>query len=84
MFPCFELGSIPCELKWINKVYKLGKVGCRSPIDPGAKKKKKKKKKKRDTNWERWFYKTGIRLKIRLKTSRNICDQLLDMHLTQK
>ena len=45
MFPCFELGSIPCELKWINKVYKLGKVGCRSPIDPGAKKKKKKKKK---------------------------------------
>ena len=43
MFPCFELGSIPCELKWINKVYKLGKVGCRSPIDPGAKKKKKKK-----------------------------------------
>ena len=46
MFPCFELGSIPCELKWINKVYKLGKVGCRSPIDPGAKKKKKKKKKK--------------------------------------
>ena len=44
MFPCFELGSIPCELKWINKVYKLGKVGCRSPIDPGAKKKKKKKK----------------------------------------
>ena len=47
MFPCFELGSIPCELKWINKVYKLGKVGCRSPIDPGAKKKKKKKKKKK-------------------------------------
>ena len=44
MFPCFELGSIRCELKWINKVYKLGKVGCRSPIDPGAKKKKKKKK----------------------------------------
>ena len=45
MFPCFELGSIPCELKWINKVYKLGKVGCRSPIHPAQKKKKKKKKK---------------------------------------
>ena len=43
MFPCFELGSIPCELKWINKVYKLGKVDCRNPIDPGAKQKKTKK-----------------------------------------
>ena len=38
VYPWFELGSIHfiVNKKWINKVYKLGKVDDRIPVDPGA------------------------------------------------
>ena len=46
--------SIPCQLKWINKIYKLGNLDDIIPIlqlDPGAEKRKR----NRDMNRERWF-----------------------------
>ena len=55
--------------EWTNKIYKLEKVNDRIPIlqlDPGAKSKT-----KRDMNREKDGFKTRIRLKIRLKNSRN-------------
>ena len=74
---CCRMGSIDfiVNQKWMNKVCKLGEVDGRIPKDLGAKK---------QNEAVIWIEKDGskTRFKSWLKTSRNSCDQPLDMHHT--
>ena len=70
LFLRFVRVTIHCELKGKNNIYKPQKVDDRIPIlqlDPGAKNKNKAEIKIKEDG-----FKTGIRLKIRLKDSRNM------------
>ena len=76
--PCFELGSIHCELKMDRQSLQAGESWWHNSMVSGTKAKTK----PRYIWIEKYDSKTGSRLKARLKNSRNICDQLPNVHHT--